>query len=533
VRADGEAQGGEGAPDRLLRTILGLASRVAAVPQKEDELIRLFADAVVEAFPGVACCIRTFDAGNGTLTGAYAVGTLDKDRRDALFVTPGAFEGGAVPAEIREKLSPFVQVVDEAPCIFSGSATCHVVALVGGRELFGTLHVELTGGGSLGPTDRLFLSVLGGMLAGAVAQARSLRELRYLRDYMNQLIDHANVPIIVLDREHRVKSFNQAMESITGYAREDIAGSDFFSFLGEHDRQRFLPVLLNAFQGRSTAGFEVHIPRKEGRDSVPMALNIAPVTDIHGETEDAVVIGQDLTEVRRLQNQMLHTERLVTIGQLSAGVVHEINNPLTSISVYSDYLLKKYDKQGMDPADLQRLKRIVVSADRILKFTRDLMSFARPTPEEPSLVDLREVVVHAVGFCEHIIARHAITTQKDFPEHLPPVYGIKAQLQQVMVNLITNACHAMKETGGELRMRVRDNGDGTISLDVEDTGVGMPHDVASRVFEPFFSTKPEGEGTGLGLSIVKNIIDNHQGRVTIASAVGKGTTVTLTLYTLE
>jgi len=515
-----------------MKSILKLAGCVS-VPLKEDELIRTFVEALIEIFPEARCCIRLFDGDSGLLQSAYAVGSLDREMRDFIFIAPQIFETGVVPDEVKENLSDTVHVQETPRCIFSDTRSCKVIAVCMGSDLYGTIHLEFPDDWEPDSVESLYVYVVGSMLAGAISNSRYLRELRYLRDYMNKLIDHANVPIVVLDRERKIKSFNLTMESITGYAKEDVQGSDFFNFLSEQDRHRFLPVLMNAFQGRSTAGFEIHLPRKEGRDSVPIALNVAPVEGLHGETEDAVVIGQDLTEVRRLQNQMLHTERLMTIGQLSAGVVHEINNPLTSISVYSDYLLKKYEKKGMEEGDLIRIKRIVSAADRILRFTKELMNFARPTPEEPSLVDLREVITHSLGFCEHIIARSSIATKKDFPDSLPAVYGIKAQLQQVIVNLITNACHAMKETGGELRLRIKDNDDGTVLLEVEDTGVGMPPDVATKAFDPFFTTKAEGEGTGLGLSIVKNIIDNHQGIIGIRSEIGKGTTVSLRLYTLE
>lgn len=518
--------------NRLMKKILLLSARIS-FPLKEDELVKIFVDTICDTFEGSRCCVRLIDHESGALLSAYARGILEKDLREYLFITSGAFEDGCIPAGMKEGLSSNVHILDEPRCIFQATESCVLIALCLGSELYGTLHLEYSGQKSFSQVERLFLSVVGSILASAISNFRYLRELRYLRDYMNKLIDHANVPIVVLDRGNRIKSFNQTIEKITGYSKEDVKGSDFFNFLSERDRQRFLPVLMNAFQGRSTAGFEVHVLRKDGKENIPMAFNIASVSDIHGEVDDVVVIGQDLTEVRRLQNQMLHTERLMTIGQLSAGVAHEINNPLTSISVYSDYLLKKYEKKDMEAIDLVRIRRIVSSADRILKFTKELISFARPTAEEPLPVDLREIAAHSIGFCEHVITMHSITVIKDFPESLPHVYGIKAQLQQIMVNLITNACHAMKETGEELKVRIRDRKDGTILTEIEDTGVGMPADVVSKAFDPFFTTKAEGEGTGLGLSIVKNIMDNHQGEISIRSEVGKGTTVSFVLYTLE
>ena len=522
----------ETGPIDLMKKVLLLTSKIY-IPLSEDDLLKRFAESIIESFPRSRCCIRLIDPESGSLLNSHAVGIIDEGMREYLFITPDSFEGGEIPRELGKKLSPDIHVHENAKCIFKRSKSCVVIAIAHGSEFYGTMHVEISGDSALTPIEKLFLFVVGTILASAVANYRYLMELRYLHDYMNKLIEHANVPIVVLDESYRVKSCNKAMEEVTGCGRTDIAGQDFLNVLKEEDHLRFKSVMNNAFKGKATAGFEVHIPRDDGRSSVPMALNVAPVVDVQGKTRDAVVIGQDLTEVRRLQNQMLQTERLMTIGQLSAGVVHEINNPLTSISVYSDYLLKKYEKEGMEKGDLTRIKRIVDAADRILRFTKALINYARPMAEEPSLVDLREVAVHAIGFCEHIIAGFDVTIQKDFPDDLPPVYGIKAQLEQIFVNLITNACHSMKGTGGELWVRIKDSKDGTILTELEDSGSGMPDEVASKAFEPFFTTKGEGEGTGLGLSIVKNIVDNHDGEITIRSRTDKGTTVSFKLYTLE
>ncbi|MFH1437946.1 MAG: ATP-binding protein [Pseudomonadota bacterium] len=522
----------ETGPIDLMKKVLLLTSRIY-IPLSEEELLKGFAESIIESFPTSRCCIRLIDPESGSLLNSHAVGIMDEEMREHLFITPDSFEGGEIPRELGKKLSPNIHVHENAKCIFKRSRSCVVVAIAHGSEFYGTIHVETSGKPSFLPRGKLFLFVVGTILASAVANYRYLGELRYLHDYMSKLIEHANVPIVVLDESCRVKFYNKAMEEVTGCDRKDIAGRDFFNLLKDDDRLRFKSVMNNAFKGKATAGFELHMPRDEGRSSVPMALNVAPVVDRHGKTRDAVVIGQDLTEVRRLQNQMLQTERLMTIGQLSAGVVHEINNPLTSVSVYSEYLLKKYEKQGMEKGDLTRIKRIVDAADRILRFTKALMNYSRPMAEEPSLVDLREIATHAIGFCEHIIAGFNVTIHKDFPDDLPPVYGIRAQLEQIFVNLITNACHAMKAEGGELRVRIKDNRDGTVLTELEDSGSGMPDDVASKAFEPFFTTKVEGEGTGLGLSIVKNIVDNHDGQITIRSRPGRGTTVSFWLYTLE
>ncbi len=517
---------------KWLQRIVILARRIL-IPAKEDELLRWFAEGIIDVFTGCYCCIRLVDPHRGVIKNAYAIGILDSKKRDYLFVSPDCFEEGEIPFEVRKTLPAGIAVVDSSECIFRDGVHCAVVALYLGQHLHGFLHLERSGGTTFDPTERMFLFAAGGIFTAALATTFQRKELDYMRDYMEKLVEHTDVPIIVLDSDRRIKTFNRAMEQITGYSKEEVRKSEFFGLIKEQDRGRIATAVSGALQGRSIAGFEVHIPRRDSRDSVPLALNMAPVSDPQGETTEVVLIGQDLTEVKRLQNQMLHSERLATIGQLAAGVVHEINNPLTSISVYSEYLLRKGEQLGFAEGDLNRLRKIVSAADRILKFTKELMSYARPAPEEPTLVDLREIANHAVGFCEHIIARCAVTVRREFPETLPPVYGVKGQLQQVLVNLITNACQAMKEMGGEITIRIVDNEDGSIRVEVADAGMGMPKDVLEKAFEPFFTTKAEGEGTGLGLSIVKNIIQNHHGDIRIQSEIGRGTTVIFTLFSFE
>jgi signal transduction histidine kinase len=159
------------------------------------------------------------------------------------------------------------------------------------------------------------------------------------------------------------------------------------------------------------------------------------------------------------------------------------------------------------------------------------MSFARPAGDEPEQIDLAAVVEQSAAFCEHVIAGGGVTLERRF-EAAPRVYGVKGQLQQVFINLITNACHAMAGCGGERRLAlvVADNGDGRVRAEVRDTGAGIPEDIREQIFEPFFTTKREGEGTGLGLSIVRNIIDRHQAEILVDSKVGGGSCFTVLFY---
>jgi signal transduction histidine kinase len=246
-----------------------------------------------------------------------------------------------------------------------------------------------------------------------------------------------------------------------------------------------------------------------------------------------IAIGQDRTEVRELEGQVIHAERLATLGQLAAGVVHEINNPLTSISVYGEYLLSKLKRTGAEHADLKRVERILRSSDRIMSFTRNLLTYARPSKEEARPVVLNDVVREAVGFCEHIIREAGVAIELSCAENLPKVNAVPEQLHQVFVNLITNACNAAPEEGGRAHVTTRLHGHDRVHIEIQDNGVGIRAAELDRVFEPFFSTRRKGTGTGLGLSIVKNIVEEHRGTIEIDSEVGRGTTVLVTLPCLD
>lgn len=221
----------------------------------------------------------------------------------------------------------------------------------------------------------------------------------------------------------------------------------------------------------------------------------------------------DARELRALNSHMVQAEKLASLGQIAAGVVHELNNPLTSIVAYTDWLLRKAGPTG-DPDSIERLRRIGESSSRILRFTRDLVAYARPSAEVPMPVSLKNVIEQALAFCEHVIADHQAVVDRRFSMDVPPVRGMPEQLVQVFVNLFTNACHALPETGGTLLVSSAMSPDGKrVLVLVEDNGHGIATDHLNQIFAPFFTTKVDGRGTGLGLSIVKNIMDNHHAEI--------------------
>ena len=233
----------------------------------------------------------------------------------------------------------------------------------------------------------------------------------------------------------------------------------------------------------------------------------------------------DARDLRALNSHMVQAEKLASLGQIAAGVVHELNNPLTSIVAYTDWLIRKQNGTagGGDPDSLERLRRIGESASRILRFTRDLVAYARPSSEVPVPVSVHTVIDQALAFCEHVLAQHGAQVERRFGEALPAVRGMHEQLVQVFVNLFTNACHAMPADGGALVVSTSLTEDGLrLAVFVDDNGHGIAPDQLTQIFAPFFTTKVDGRGTGLGLSIVKNIMDNHGAEIRAERTDGGG-----------
>ena len=235
---------------------------------------------------------------------------------------------------------------------------------------------------------------------------------------------------------------------------------------------------------------------------------------------------------RDFEQRMIQADKLATFGQIAAGIVHELNNPLTSIVAYSDYLIRKEVSSGAprDAGDVDRLRRISESANRMLRFTRDFVSYARPSSGAPGPVILHAILDQSVAFCEHVLAHAGVSVQRHYAGDVLTVRGVSEQLVQVFVNLLTNACQAAPAAGGLVVVRTcLDSTLRGVKIVVEDNGAGIASENLDQVFLPFFTTKGERQGTGLGLSIVKSILDGHGGSIHVESDPGAGARFVLEL----
>ena len=231
---------------------------------------------------------------------------------------------------------------------------------------------------------------------------------------------------------------------------------------------------------------------------------------------------------RRLAEQLRQAEKMAALGELVAGVAHEINNPLTGISAFAELLLE----DGLGDEQRESVRLIKREADRAVGVVRDLLAFSRKTEPEHLPLQLDALLEHVVRMRAYALRAGGIALTLDLAPDLPPVRGDEAKLQQVILNLLLNAEYALRESAVPrlpVRARATTTGTAGVVIEVSDTGVGIAPDAVARIFEPFYTTKPPGEGTGLGLSVSYGIVQSHGGEITVRSTPGAGTTFAVAL----
>ncbi len=263
-----------------------------------------------------------------------------------------------------------------------------------------------------------------------------------------------------------------------------------------------------------------------GELELGFALRVADVVRMIFRTSDATRRERALeSRVQALRAQLTRTERLASVGQIAAQAAHELNNPLSAVVAYGGELRRRADQRG-DGAEAALVARIVEAAERSRTIARDLVAFARPPRGLEAGVSIIDVVERAVAFSAHALGAD-VEVERSYGRDLPTLYASSSELTQALVNLLSNAAHALPADGGRVSIAVESRGE-SIELVVRDNGHGIPHALLTRVFEPFFSTKPEGEGSGLGLAIVTEVVEQHGGTVT-ADSDG----ATFTVFTIQ
>jgi two-component system NtrC family sensor kinase len=375
---------------------------------------------------------------------------------------------------------------------------------------------------------------MAGSRSSTLGRARRIPAGIDLASGLLQMMGEADLLIAVTDLDGCVLAWNRALALLTGCNECDGLGRKLGEWLTEHGVRDLADIMREVGDRLEFLRCEVRLPGTGGVAAA--AFNVMPIRDPDGRPNGIMAVGHDLTAMRGLQSQVLHAEKLATVGQIAAGVAHEINNPLTSVQMCVEAVLRKgrLALQGrvpnlFDSHDVERLSKIQEGAERIRKFTRDLTTYARPSGREVEPVDLSEVVEHALSFCEPVLFAAKATLVRELDGDLPKIWAVRDHIMQVVTNLVSNAAQSLPEAGGTVTVRTYRAGDASLSLAVSDTGEGIREQDRASIFEPFFTTKPAGRGTGLGLPVVKNIVLAHGGQIGFEPNQAGGTTFTVSL----
>ena len=507
-------------PESQLAALHALATELPALTN-EPQLVEAALGILDKLLPNRALCVRVLDLRTREPARAYGrnaqlrPGVVD----EGVAITPAALDR----AKLKSAVAASARLVtkDRWDSPFTGVATGFAIPLAAAGELYGVLDVGYAPSADQRSADEPAVMAPAGHLAVALRTLRLQNDALGLRDDQARLLESANALILGVDRSWRITVCNRALLEVTGFERDEVLGRDVRDFIPNEQRQYLTGAFAAALLGQHHAAVTVALPTRGG-GNVRSVWSIAPVgrAGAAGGPIDAVVaIGQDQSKIELLQQQVVRAERLATLGELAAGVVHELNNPLTSITVYAEYLVRKLESQGAEVADLEKLRRIGASAQRILRFSRDLVQYARPSGRDLEPVDIAAVVRSSVSICEHLVDRGGIALAVDVDPELPVIQAIAGQLEQVLINLITNAVHAVEGKGdkaGRVVVRAQVESPSTILVEVADSGPGITPEDREKIFEPFFTTKPDGKGTGLGLPIVRNIVEQHRGEISVA-----------------
>jgi len=348
------------------------------------------------------------------------------------------------------------------------------------------------------------------------------------------LIETAPTGILICDGQGHITEGNAQLQRMFGYTREQLIGQPIEMLVPEQHRGAHVNRRTDYSshpQARPMGlGIELHARRKDGT-TFPVEISLGPLATDEGMLISSTVV--DITERKKLERQVQVSQRLESVGQLAAGIAHDFNNILTAISGNTKLALSELSAEH--PAR-ENLSEIEKGSSRATKLVRQILTFSRQDGPKRETVKLTRVVEEALKLLRAgLPAKIEIRTQ--FDEGLPDVAADSTQIHQIVMNIGTNAAHAMEEHGGTLQVCIEDvHVDASFAranpdlhegkyalLSVSDSGCGMERAVLERIFEPFYTTKPKGEGTGLGLSVVHGIMKTHGGTITVNSEVGKGT----------
>jgi PAS domain S-box-containing protein len=353
------------------------------------------------------------------------------------------------------------------------------------------------------------------------------RRLYQQQEFARRLVDSFPDLIFVLDAAGQYTFTSPRVKEILGYEAEDYDTQELGERTHSEDRPALQSLFAEMFDGRqSFASLEIRVRHKSG-EWRRIRCHFSPLFDETGKIDGVIISGRDVTDLKRLEEQLIQAEKLAAMGQMLAGVAHELNNPLTAILGVTELLR---ERQGMDEATKRQLDLTHRQARRAARIVQNLLEFSRPAAPQKKTLDVSNLIERTLQLHEHSLRRNNVEVEFHPQPALLPVVGDANQLIQVFLNLISNAEHAIREIRESGRIQIRIGRIGThVTVTVQDDGVGIQPDAIPKLFDPFYTTKRPGGGTGLGLSICTSIVREHGGSIDVETLPVGGSAFTVFL----
>jgi len=358
-------------------------------------------------------------------------------------------------------------------------------------------------------------------------KVRLQRELIETKNFLESIVEKAGDAISVVDLEGKVVYWNDGAEKIYGYKKEEVLEKKLSQFLYPRDEESRAEEeesmgkwMMQVREGKVVPNVEVKRQTKEGREII-INMTISPLRDAEGKIIGASRICKDITHLKKAEERLVLAERLSSLGELTAGVAHELRNPLAGIKINTQILSRKKDLPEMEKKLLSSTQEGI---EKIQKIVDDMLHFAKPKASHFEEEEINEVVEESLAILQTKLKKGNITSVFERAQGLPRLRIDIHQIQQVLINLVLNSIQAM-EKGGTLTIRTFPENDGGVGVELRDTGVGIPKPHLKKIFDPFFTTK--SEGTGLGLSISLKILEKHGASIDVISEIDKGSAFTI------
>ena len=375
-----------------------------------------------------------------------------------------------------------------------------------------------------------------GLIIDISERIRIEQELREKHGFLSNLLESSVDCILVANMKGKILFFNKAAEKLTGFREAEMVENAHITKLYSQEKAREIMRELrsNDHGGQGKLDSYKGIIYGKNGEEIPVSLSASIVYE-GGQEIASLGIFTDLREkikiekeLQETQVRLLQAEKMASLGSLSAGVAHEINNPLGGILIYASLLLEEFEEKNDTKAE--DLKKIVAEASRCKEIVKSLLEFGRQTESKVELLDINKAIIDGLFFLENQVLFHDVSITKKLDSSLPPIEGNPNQLKQVFMNMMVNAAEAMTDQKGTLTITTGKSADlSTVFISFQDTGMGIPAQVQPRIFEPFFTTKEIGKGTGLGLSTSYGIVQSHHGNIEMESEVNVGTVFTILL----